>query len=231
MRSPHGAAPVRTLSHVLSHVLWRTLAGFGAVAVVICLAAPPSASYAASDTRPTGRVPASSAGAGAGAPVATASLPQRPAARATSARKARAALSPALRSVLRLVNVARATPRSCGAVRYPATRPVRANLRLNRAATRFARLLGARDFFSHTSPDGTEPGDRIRAAGYRWQAYGENIAAGFTTPASVVQGWLDSPGHCENLMNPAYTEIGLGYAHQDGSSYGHYWVQDFARPM
>lgn len=227
MRSDHAAPPVEARRRRLS----GAVAVLALLVVVTSLAAAPSPSYAAAPPTHQARAAATDGAVTAAAP----SQPHRPRARGPEARSAaalaRAALSPTLRTLLRLVNLARAVPRSCGGVRYQAARPVRANLRLNRAATRYARLLGARDFFSHTSPDGSDPGDRIRAAGYRWRAYGENLAAGFTTPAAAVQGWLDSPGHCQNLMNPTYTEIGLGFARQDGSTYGRYWVQELARPM
>jgi uncharacterized protein YkwD len=138
-------------------------------------------------------------------------------------------LSAELTEVLRLVNRARAQARSCGGVRYPAVPPLRTDARLNRAADKYARLMGTRGFFSHTGPDGSDPGDRMSAEGYRWASYGENIAAGYSTAAAVVDAWLDSPGHCQNIMGRS-TELGLGHAHVPGSPYGTYWVQDFATP-
>lgn len=139
-------------------------------------------------------------------------------------------LSPVLRQVLHLVNLTRTTVQTCGGVRMPAVRPVRIDARLNRAAEDFARLMATRDFFAHNSPDGSDPGDRIDAAGYDWRTYGENIAAGYTDAASVVRGWIESPGHCKNLMNPSFTHLGLGWAYDADSTYGSYWVQDFASP-
>ena len=90
--------------------------------------------------------------------------------------------------------------------------------------------MGTRDYFSHTSLDGRSPGDRITAAGYDWRTYGENIAAGYGSPGAVVRGWIASPGHCRNLMSPAFTQLGVGYADVPGSTYGDYWVQKFATP-
>ena len=87
--------------------------------------------------------------------------------------------------------------------------------------------MAAHDYFSHDSLDGRSAGDRITAAGYRWRAYAENIAAGYPTPAAVVAGWIESPGHCQNLMNPTYRELGVGFAPSVGASFGSYWVQDF----
>ncbi|WP_345458397.1 CAP domain-containing protein [Nocardioides marinquilinus] len=132
-----------------------------------------------------------------------------------------------LRSVLTLVNRARSKARVCGTKRYPAVAPVKLNARLNVAADGFAHLMARRDFFAHESPNGASPGDRIARSGYDWSRYGENIAAGYSDPASVVDAWLKSPGHCANLMG-RFKEIGLGYAYDPDSTYGHYWVQDFA---
>lgn len=55
------------------------------------------------------------------------------------------------------------------------------------------------------------------------------IAAGYTTPAAVVNGWMMSPGHCMNIMSGNFKEIGVGYAYNSMSSYKHYWTQDFGR--
>lgn len=140
-------------------------------------------------------------------------------------------LDPLLRQVLHLVNDVRTSPLTCGGERMPAVGTVRIDQRLNRAADDFARQMATRNFFDHDSPDGSGPGDRIDAAGYNWRTYGENIAAGFTDAASVVQGWIDSPGHCKNMMNPSFTHLGLGFAYDVTSTYGSYWVQDFASPM
>jgi uncharacterized protein YkwD len=70
--------------------------------------------------------------------------------------------------------------------------------------------------------------DRMSDAGYSGASpWGENIAAGQPTPAEVVDGWMHSPGHCRNIMDPDYHVIGIGYAYDASSSYGHYWTQDF----
>lgn len=64
-------------------------------------------------------------------------------------------------------------------------------------------------------------------AGVRYRAAGENIAAGQTTPAQVVDAWMNSPGHRANILERAYKYIGVGYVNS-GSGYRHYWVQMFA---
>ena len=84
------------------------------------------------------------------------------------------------------------------------------------------------NYFEHDSLDGREFGDRMREAGFDGEyPWGENIAAGQSTPAAVVNGWMSSSGHCANIMNPGYRAIGVGYAYSAASNYGHYWTQDF----
>ena len=78
--------------------------------------------------------------------------------------------------------------------------------------------------FSHTRPDGTECFTVMRNRG---NTCGENIAAGYSSPAKTVEQWMNSPGHRENILNPAYRELGVGYAYEDYSTYHHYWVQLF----
>jgi len=89
--------------------------------------------------------------------------------------------------------------------------------------------MGEQNFFDHTSLDGREFDDRMRNAGFSGASpWGENIAAGQNTPREVVAGWMESDGHCRNIMNPSYRVIGIGYANVEGSEYGHYWTQNFA---
>ncbi|WP_425583825.1 CAP domain-containing protein [Streptomyces rectiviolaceus] len=83
----------------------------------------------------------------------------------------------------------------------------------------------ARAFYSHTSPDGGEPWHRASAAGSTHRAIGENIACGQRTPAEVVDGWMNSPGHRANILKPSFTHLGVGFA--GGGSAGTYWTQLF----
>lgn len=85
-----------------------------------------------------------------------------------------------------------------------------------------------RNFFDHINPDGLDPGDRVANAGYSASTWGETIGAGYTTPAAMLSGWMNSPGHRGILLSPNFTEIGLGYV--TGGAYGHYWTAVFARP-
>ena len=70
----------------------------------------------------------------------------------------------------------------------------------------------------------------MRASGYRETLVGENIAYGPKSADEVVRGWLDSPGHCENIMDVRFSEVGIAYAAGSGSKPGLYWVQVFAAP-
>ena len=81
---------------------------------------------------------------------------------------------------------------------------------------------------SHTGTDGSNPGDRIARAGYRFSAWGENVAIGYPDAASVMDGWMNSPGHRANILSGNVTEIGIGLAYAaDGTPY---WTMDLARP-
>lgn len=91
--------------------------------------------------------------------------------------------------------------------------------------------MADQEFFDHRDPAGHEPADRVTAAGYDWSAVGENIAAGSPTATQTMDQWMNSPGHCVNIMDPAFEHIGVGYAEAPGSPYGYYWVQNFGRPM
>jgi uncharacterized protein YkwD len=129
--------------------------------------------------------------------------------------------------VLVLVNQRRAAGATCGTYGYKPPAPaLTMNGALRCAARKHDKDMIANNFFSHTGTGPTTPWQRIASAGYgAYKAAAENIAAGQTTPSAVVTGWMNSPGHCNNIMNPALKEIGVGYA--TGGSYGHYWTQDF----
>ena len=75
-----------------------------------------------------------------------------------------------------------------------------------------------------------QPGDRAELAGYAGSLVGENIAAALPTARKVLEGWLASPGHCANLMNPAYTELGAAYAVDPQSDAAIYWTAMFGAP-
>lgn len=132
--------------------------------------------------------------------------------------------------VLALVNQARAKARKCGDRTVKAAPPVRWNDTLALVARRHAEDMARHDYFAHAGRDGSTPPRRVERAGYRYRITGENIAAGSTTPGEAVAGWLKSPRHCANLMNPAFTEMGAAYAIDEGSEMGVYWAQVFGTP-
>ncbi|GAA2472536.1 CAP domain-containing protein [Streptomyces longisporus] len=96
---------------------------------------------------------------------------------------------------------------------------------LTTAAQAHSADMVARAFYSHTSPDGSQPWDRAAAAGARRRSIGENIACGQRSPAEVVDGWMNSPGHRANILKPDFTHIGIGFA--GGGPAGMYWTQLF----
>jgi uncharacterized protein YkwD len=128
------------------------------------------------------------------------------------------------------INQARAAGRSCGTTYYGPAPALAWNTNLFNAAAAHSTDMAANNYFSHTSLDGRNAGQRITGAGYAWSAYGENIAAGQTSVQSVVDGWLASPGHCANIMNPGYADIGTACVASSTSSYPTYWTMDLARP-
>ncbi|MBU5435328.1 CAP domain-containing protein [Pseudoflavonifractor sp. MSJ-37] len=83
------------------------------------------------------------------------------------------------------------------------------------------------EHYSHTRPDGTSCFTALDEAGISCRTFGENIAAGYTTPAAVVDGWMNSPGHYANIMNASFRYLGVGYAYDADCTYGHYWSQVF----
>ena len=134
------------------------------------------------------------------------------------------------KEMLTQVNNARSQARDCGTVNYAATAALSWNCTLDAVAYEHSRDMGDNNFFSHTGSDGLSVGDRVTNAGYDWVAVGENIAAGQPTIDAVMTAWLDSPGHCGNIMSPSYTEIGAASYTVSGSDYSIYWTQEFARP-
>lgn len=109
--------------------------------------------------------------------------------------------------------------------------PLQLNIELDTAALRHSQDMALNDYFDHNGLNGSTPASRMNQVGYSSSVYGENIAAGYDTPEEVVQGWIDSPGHRANLLNPSFTEVGIGYyylANDTGvNNYYSYWTQDF----
>lgn len=113
-------------------------------------------------------------------------------------------------ALLLLVNGLRSHGCKCGDDQMPPVAAVIWNGLLERAAYDHSKDMVINKYFDHNSPSGTTPGGRLDAAGYHWNYYGENIATGNMDEQAVILGWLASPKHCHNMMDPAFTEIGVG---------------------
>jgi uncharacterized protein YkwD len=132
--------------------------------------------------------------------------------------------------VLQQVNAARAQPRDCGQRRFDAAGALEWDERLAAAARAHSRDMAQRDFVGHEGSDGSSAAGRARRAGYAWKRVGENVAAGQGSPQKVVEGWLASPAHCANIMNPAFIAMGAAYALNRDSDTVIFWTQVFAVP-
>jgi len=105
--------------------------------------------------------------------------------------------------------------------------PLAADVRLAAAAQAHSEDMAANDFMSHTGSNGSSPFDRMHAAGYEYTSAGENVAAGYSTPASVVAAWMDSPGHRANILRESFEQMGVGFAEAAGTRYTYYWTVAF----
>jgi uncharacterized protein YkwD len=164
---------------------------------------------------------------------ATVALPAVPTASARAAcRHAAEILSSvgqARNATLCLLNVERA---------HHGLAPLREEHHLQHAATAYSHTMVSRRFFDHVGPDGSTLPQRIAHAGYRgWSTIGENIAWGsgrLSTPATIVNRWMHSPGHRANILNGAFDQIGIGIAagapQQGVGGAAAVYTTDFARP-
>ena len=130
-----------------------------------------------------------------------------------------------------LINNARAQARTCGEYGdFPAVGAVAWNEQLGAAADGHSRDMAYYNFFSHTGSDGSDPGIRVSSAGYSYRTVGENIAAGLPNASATVEGWLNSPGHCANIMRADFVEFGSACIENDRSDYATYWTLVLAAP-
>jgi len=129
--------------------------------------------------------------------------------------------------LLGMINVARSQPHQCGTQSFAATTPLAWNAILGATAETHSRAMANNNYFDHKGRDGSTPGDRAELAGYIGQQIGENIAAGQDSSRKVVDGWLASPEHCANIMNPDFHDLGAAYAVDPKSDAGIYWTAMF----
>jgi uncharacterized protein YkwD len=137
----------------------------------------------------------------------------------------------ATQALLDDINRHRAEGSTCGTQRMAPAPPVRWSEVLHRAASVQVRdMAQQRGGIGHTGSDGSSVSQRVEAAGYLWRTVGENVAAGRATASATLAQWMASPGHCSNIMNPAFTEVAVAGLHLPGTTYDHYWVMVLARP-
>ena len=131
---------------------------------------------------------------------------------------------------LRLVNEARARGAQCGAQSFGPAPPLSLSGTLASVALGHATDMAVHDYFEHQDRSGQSPADRVRAAGYEEKLVGENIAYGPKSVEEAVKGWLASPDHCENIMDPRFAQMGIGLAPGRVARRGLFWVQLLAEP-
>ncbi len=126
------------------------------------------------------------------------------------------------------INAARAAGADCRTGgRFAPAAPLTWNAKLTQAAEGHSQDMVAKNFFSHTSSNGSTLSNRVDATGYVWTALGENIAAGYVGIDAVMAGWVASDGHCANLMNPSFKEVGLVCVPgTSATQYSTYWTMD-----
>lgn len=125
-----------------------------------------------------------------------------------------------LEDMVKNVNRARSEARYCGKEYFLAAKPLKINMALQRAAEKHAIDMASKKYFDHKNLEGDTPFVRIEREGYKYSTAGENIAMGYKNSQKAIEGWLTSVGHCSNIMNPEFTEIGMAHSED-------YWVQTF----
>ncbi len=130
-------------------------------------------------------------------------------------------------NMLYLVNQARSQERFCGNTFYAAARPLSWNNQLAQAAQAHSTDMATNNFFSHTGSNGTNSASRVENTGYLWVYHGENLAASVESSEKAIALLLDSPGHCQNIMDPNYLELGAACANNNDSQHALYWTQEF----
>jgi uncharacterized protein YkwD len=138
--------------------------------------------------------------------------------------------------VLMRTNEARAQGATCGDEgSFGPAGPLVMNAELRCSARLHSQDMGEAGYFAHDSQNGDDPFDRMDAAGYEGRLMGENIAKGQQTPAEVVDGWMNSPGHCKNIMTAGFSDIGIGYWQGEADSQwfngNKLWTQNFGAPL
>lgn len=125
--------------------------------------------------------------------------------------------------ILNKVNEIREQGCRCGHLRMPAVSPVTWNDQLEYSALLHARDMKRHNYFGHYSKKGMDVGARVEKIGYKWLVVGENLGEGQRSFEEVLEDWIKSQSHCEMLMDPRVTEMGV-------AKFDKYWVQHFGKP-
>jgi len=128
--------------------------------------------------------------------------------------------------VLEATNAERARGATCGGEAFGPAPPLMMEPLLRLAARLHSTNMADNGFFAHDDPEGRGPGERVREVGFGGSLIGENIAQGQSTPEEVVAAWMDSDGHCRNIMNPSFHFLGVGLAYSPSDV--PLWTQKFA---
>lgn len=131
--------------------------------------------------------------------------------------------------LLQRINALRRSGAVCGTTGFAATGPLVWNNLLLVAAKGHSKDMAQKNYFAHTSQDGRSPGQRVTSTGYNWTIVGENIAAEQSSVERVVSRWTNSPGHCQNLMNPSFRDVAVACVRSDTSTYRFYWTMNLGR--
>lgn len=131
---------------------------------------------------------------------------------------------------LMYINRVRSSERLCGTATYSAAPPVSWNAKLASAALVHSEDMSIYDKIDHEVARHSTLASRIDDSGYDWKLFAENVAGGPNTPEQTIDSWMTSPGHCKNIMNPNYIEIGMACAINAASSYRSYWTLVLASP-
>jgi len=128
---------------------------------------------------------------------------------------------------LAAINAERAHPHDCGETHYDATTELVWNDQLATAAQKHSNDMADNDFMSHEGSDGSTFELRVQDEGYtHYNKIGENVAVGQESISVVVQEWMESPGHCKNIMDPLFNEMGMALEKNSAGSWGRYWTLD-----
>ncbi|MEM7304512.1 MAG: CAP domain-containing protein [Pseudomonadota bacterium] len=131
---------------------------------------------------------------------------------------------------LSYINQVRSKERKCGATTYPPAPAVDWNSQLYSAAQIHSEDMSIYDQIDHQVARNSTLRSRMDDSGYAWERFSENVSGGLNSPEQAIDDWMASSGHCENIMNPSYSEIGMACAVNGASSYRTYWTLLLASP-